>query len=133
MLALAHPRYGYKRITALKRSGWKLNRKRVLRIWRQEGLSGAPRSRASGSLVFPARVRQRIGNAADRLGLGWCEIYSAAGHDARQLHYQCDSGMIFVPCRGGISHNESEWVEPDHLTAGTRVLTDVLWSFANDS
>ena len=39
MLALAHPRYGYRRITAcLKRSGWKVNRKRVLRIWRREGL-----------------------------------------------------------------------------------------------
>ena len=39
MLSLKHPRYGYKRITALlKRSGWKLNRKRVLRIWRAQGL-----------------------------------------------------------------------------------------------
>ena len=39
MLSLKHPRYGYKRITALlKRSGWKVNRKRVLRIWRREGL-----------------------------------------------------------------------------------------------
>ena len=39
MLSLKHLRYGYKRITAcLKRSGWKLNRKRVLRIWRAQGL-----------------------------------------------------------------------------------------------
>ncbi len=39
MLSLKHPRYGYKRITALlKHSGWKLNRKRVLRIWRAQGL-----------------------------------------------------------------------------------------------
>ena len=44
-LSLKHPRYGYKRITALlKRSGWKLNRKRVLRIWRQEGLKVPIRS-----------------------------------------------------------------------------------------
>ena len=34
-LALKHPRYGYMRITALlRRSGWKVNRKRVHRIWR---------------------------------------------------------------------------------------------------
>ena len=39
MLSLKHPRYGYKRITALlKRSGWRVNRKRVLRIWRAQGL-----------------------------------------------------------------------------------------------
>ena len=38
-LALCHLRYGYKRITALlKRSGWRVNRKRVLRIWRAQGL-----------------------------------------------------------------------------------------------
>ena len=39
MLALRHPRYGHRRITALLgRSGWKVNRKRALRIWRQQGL-----------------------------------------------------------------------------------------------
>jgi putative transposase len=38
-LALQHGRYGYRRITALLRdAGWKVNRKRVERIWRQEGL-----------------------------------------------------------------------------------------------
>ncbi len=84
------------------------------------------------SLEFPAAIRQRVSDAAQRLGIGWREVYSAAGHDARQLHYRCDSGMIFVPCRAGISHNEAEWVEPEHLTAGTRVLTDVLWDLAND-
>ena len=35
MLALRHPRYGHPRITALlRRSSWKVNRKRVLRVWR---------------------------------------------------------------------------------------------------
>ena len=39
MLSLKHPRYGHRRIAALlKRSGWKVNRKRVLRIWRRQGL-----------------------------------------------------------------------------------------------
>jgi putative transposase len=38
-LALQYGRYGYRRITALLReAGWKVNRKRVERIWRQEGL-----------------------------------------------------------------------------------------------
>ena len=55
MLSLKHPRYGYKRITAcLKRSGWKLNRKRVLRIWRREGLK------------VPIRKRQEVAPLALR-------------------------------------------------------------------
>ena len=34
-----HPRYGYRRIRALlKREGWSVNRKRVWRLWKQEGL-----------------------------------------------------------------------------------------------
>jgi transposase InsO family protein len=38
-LAMAYGRYGYRRITALlRREGWQVNRKRVERIWRQEGL-----------------------------------------------------------------------------------------------
>nr|WP_306464455.1 M20/M25/M40 family metallo-hydrolase [Acinetobacter baumannii] len=47
------------------------------------------------------------------------------------MHYVCPAGMIFVPCRGGISHNPAEWAEPEHLTAGTQVLADVLWDLAN--
>jgi transposase InsO family protein len=38
-LSRKDPRYGYRRITALLRAeGWPVNRKRVHRLWRQEGL-----------------------------------------------------------------------------------------------
>lgn len=83
------------------------------------------------SLEFPGSLRESISTAAERLGLSWREIHSAAGHDARQLHYHCDSGMIFIPCRDGISHNESEWTEPHHVADGSRVLADVLWELAD--
>ena len=49
-------------------------------------------------------------------------IASGAGHDARYLHYFCPADMVFVPCSAGISHNEAEWAEKDHLTAGARLL-----------
>ena len=84
------------------------------------------------SIEFPGDIQRRLRSAADRLGLGWQGVYSLAGHDARNLHAACKSGMIFVPCRDGISHNESEWAEPEHLAAGTRVLVDALWGLAND-
>jgi putative transposase len=39
LLARRHPRYGYRRIHALlRREGWACNRKRVQRLWRDEGL-----------------------------------------------------------------------------------------------
>ncbi len=55
-LAGCHPRYGYRRITALlRREGWHVNRKRVYRIWRREGLK----------VMAPQRKRRRLGSAAN--------------------------------------------------------------------
>ncbi|OAS18812.1 M20 family metallo-hydrolase [Methylobacterium platani] len=83
------------------------------------------------SLTFSPVIRGAIAAAAGGLGLTHRDILSAAGHDARQLHDVCPTGMIFVPCRDGISHNPAEWAEPDDLAAGARVLADVLWQLAN--
>lgn len=86
----------------------------------------------SSSLTFNRHVRSRIASAADANGVRSQDIYSAAGHDARQLHYVCPTGMIFVPCRGGISHNPAEWCEAADLADGARVLADTVWQLANE-
>jgi N-carbamoyl-L-amino-acid hydrolase len=83
------------------------------------------------SLTFSAEIRSLIAAAASREDIPAAEIYSAAGHDARQLHYVCPTGMIFIPCRGGISHNPAEWAEPQHIVAGAKVLANVVWQLAN--
>lgn len=85
------------------------------------------------SLTFPAAIRDAIARAADALGIRHRSLPSAAGHDARQLHYHCATGMIFVPCRGGISHNPAEWCELADLESGARVLVDVLWAIAESA
>ena len=59
------------------------------------------------------------------------DIFSGAGHDARQLAYVCPTGMIFVPCERGISHNEAENAKPSDLADGTRVLLEVVLELAN--
>jgi len=87
----------------------------------------------SPSLNFAPAVRRAIAEAAAARGIPAMDVYSAAGHDARQLHYVCPAGMIFVPCRGGVSHNPDEWAEPEHLTAGAQVLADVVWYLASRS
>ena len=83
------------------------------------------------SLTFSADIRATLAATASDLGIPHREIYSAAGHDARQLHYVCPTGMIFVPCRDGISHNPAEWAEPADLTAGAKVLADALFTLAD--
>ncbi|MBF9235143.1 M20 family metallo-hydrolase [Microvirga alba] len=82
------------------------------------------------SLTFATEIRAAITRAAQRIDVPSMDIYSAAGHDARQLHYWCPTGMIFIPCHEGISHSPEEWAEPEHITAGARVLVDTIWDLA---
>ena len=78
------------------------------------------------SLKFPSSMRNRIRRIAADLRLPSLDLPSLAGHDARQMHRIAPSGMIFIPCRAGISHNEAEWAEPAHLAEGARVLAELL-------
>ena len=82
------------------------------------------------SLEFPTDMRDRIHRVACELGLAALAMPSLAGHDARQMHMIAPSAMIFIPCRGGISHNEAEWAESAHLAAGARVLAEVIGELA---
>lgn len=77
-------------------------------------------------LEFPGALRDVVRESAERLGIACMELPSAAGHDARHLHYVCPTGMIFVPCAGGVSHRETESCTASDLYAGTRVLTETL-------
>lgn len=78
------------------------------------------------SVVFSRDVARELASVARDLAIRSRDLASAAGHDARQLTAVCPTGMIFVPCRGGISHNPAEWAEPADLAAGARVLADAL-------
>lgn len=75
---------------------------------------------------FDAALRAEIDAAAQRLGHPRMALLSAAGHDARHMAPLCPSAMVFIPCRGGVSHAEHEWAEPAHVAAGADVLLQVL-------
>src|SRR5262245_7724510 len=67
-----------------------------------------------------------VRNAARKLGLSHMDIVSGAGHDAIYMARIAPTSMIFVPCEGGISHNEIENAKPQDLAAGCNVLLDVI-------
>jgi N-carbamoyl-L-amino-acid hydrolase len=83
-------------------------------------------------LEFPRAIRERIAGAAARLGFASMELPSPAGHDSRYLHYHCPTGMVFIPCKAGISHNEAESITAADAEAGARVLADVAFELANE-
>ena len=81
--------------------------------------------------AFDLTVIDLVRAKANELKLSNMDMPSGAGHDAMHIAKLCPSGMIFVPCERGISHNESENARPSDLTDGTRVLVEVLEALAN--
>jgi N-carbamoyl-L-amino-acid hydrolase len=79
-----------------------------------------------GSVAFDAGLVADLRAAADELGLAQRDIYSGAGHDACNLVGVAPSAMIFVPCEGGISHNEAENAKPEDLAAGCDLLLQAM-------
>jgi N-carbamoyl-L-amino-acid hydrolase len=69
--------------------------------------------------------------AAGRLQESHLRLASGAFHDALFMNGTCPTGMIFVPCERGISHNPAENADPDDLAAGARVLLASLVALAN--
>jgi N-carbamoyl-L-amino-acid hydrolase len=67
-----------------------------------------------------------IREAANELGLPAREILSGAGHDAMYISNVAPVSMIFVPCEGGLSHNEAESATADDLGAGCNVLLHAM-------
>ena len=75
---------------------------------------------------FAAECREAVRTAAERLGYPHMELVSGAGHDAIYLASVCPAGMIFVPCKDGISHNEIEDAKASDLAAGCNVLLHAM-------
>ena len=71
-----------------------------------------------------------VESAARDLGYSHQRIVSGAGHDACQVCEVAPTSMIFVPCAGGLSHNEAESAEPVDLEAGCNVLLHAMLSLA---
>jgi N-carbamoyl-L-amino-acid hydrolase len=67
-----------------------------------------------------------VRQAANRLGYAQQDIVSGAGHDACQICRVAPTAMVFVPCAGGLSHNEAESAEPHDLEAGCNVLLHAM-------
>lgn len=89
------------------------------RIWRK-----AP-------VPFDPTVIAAVDAAAEGLGFSRRRIVSGAGHDACNLAGLVPTAMIFVPCKDGVSHNESESATRSDCAAGADVLLQTVLTLAN--
>jgi beta-ureidopropionase / N-carbamoyl-L-amino-acid hydrolase len=84
----------------------------------------------SPPIPFDASCIASIRQAAEEGGYAWRDIVSGAGHDAGNIAKIAPTGMIFVPCAGGVSHNEAESATPEDLAAGCNVLLRAVLAHA---
>ena len=75
--------------------------------------------------MHPAMIRE-IEEAVKSVGVEYMTMPSGAGHDAMHWAEAVPTGMIFIPCRDGISHNPAEFAEMDDIVTGAEVLDKVL-------
>ena len=71
---------------------------------------------------FAPDLVQGVRDGSKALGLTCRDIVSGAAHDAVYMARIAPTAMVFVPCEGGISHNETESARPEHIAAGCDVL-----------
>jgi N-carbamoyl-L-amino-acid hydrolase len=83
--------------------------------------------------AFDAGCADAVRRAADTLGYSNMPVVSGAGHDAVYMARLAPTGMIFIPCKDGISHNEIEDARPEHIEAGCNVLFHAMLERAGRS
>lgn len=81
--------------------------------------------------VFDTALVAVLERACQATGQTYLPLCSGAFHDAMYLAGHCPTAMLFVPSRGGISHNPCEYTEPAQLEAGARALAWSLVALAD--
>lgn len=100
---------------------------RLERIARERGLKvRIDRHWLSPATPFDAECVAAVQQAVDGLGYPQQSIVSGAGHDAILLARYCPTAMVFIPCVGGLSHNEAEDVLPEDVSQGADVLLNAV-------
>ena len=87
----------------------------------------------SPPVAFDRGCIQAVRKAAQLLGYDHIDMVSGAGHDAVYVSRVAPTAMIFVPCEGGISHNEIENASREDLEAGCNVLLHAMLDRATPS
>jgi N-carbamoyl-L-amino-acid hydrolase len=80
----------------------------------------------SPAVKFAPELVKCVAQGAAQAGFKSREMASGAGHDAAYIARVAPTTMIFVPCLGGISHNEAESTTQEECAAGAQVLLNAL-------
>jgi len=77
-----------------------------------------------------AKAVKLFSQCITRRGMKTLKFASGAGHDAVALSAICPVAMLFVRCKGGISHNPAESVKSADVASAIGVLADFVQTLA---
>jgi len=83
----------------------------------------------SPAVKFAPELIACVRAGTEKAGFQSRDMISGAGHDAAYIARVAPTTMIFVPCAGGISHNEAESTSFDECAAGAQVLLNAVLEF----
>ena len=81
------------------------------------------------AVKFASELIECVRVGAQKASFTTRDMVSGAGHDAAYIARVAPTTMIFVPCAGGISHNEAESTSFDECTAGAQVLLNAVLEY----
>jgi allantoate deiminase len=76
-----------------------------------------------------AALQEQLAQAAAALGAKPVKIPSGAGHDGLMMSKLCPMAMLFVRCKGGISHNPAEYASPADMGLAVAALVKFIEEF----
>ncbi|GAA0729194.1 Zn-dependent hydrolase [Clostridium malenominatum] len=76
------------------------------------------------------KMMELVKGVCNRLGVNYKVMASGAGHDTMNMSKIAPSSLIFIPCKGGISHNPNEDVDLKHIEIGINVLYEAVLELA---
>jgi N-carbamoyl-L-amino-acid hydrolase len=92
--------------------------------WELETINADPPATCDPALVAAVLAACQERNLPHRT------MISRAYHDSLFMARLCPVTMIFIPCRGGVSHRPDEYATPEHIAAGVAVLAATLAALA---
>ncbi len=81
---------------------------------------------SSSAVQLDEDLTEMLSSIATNLDIKYKVMPSGAGHDAMKFAGLAKTGMIFVPCKGGISHNPEEEADLKDAAIGSQIIFEYL-------
>ena len=82
------------------------------------------------SKAIPVKLDENLKNelseVATKLGIEHKIMNSGAGHDAMKFWDIAPTGMVFIPCKDGVSHNKAEEIDYEDIILGSKIIFEEL-------